>query len=479
MLLSLEEAYFSLAALLLLSIATIGLCKSETRQPESYAEFLYTGKTLLHSIVSSAGAVFSVTYLLGAVIIYATIYRAWTFVMAGGVAVASLVVISRIVRLASAELPPERLEARDRNLLLSFMENRLSRSNYETFTQILSLAFLLLLVEELAISRLVLQSLIPGIGLMSSVLLFIIVAVIFSYIYIGGFRALLNSDLVQGVVLVAFLLVLLFFVSGAQGSVLTLAKGARVSGSELLLGNFFWMIYGTSFFIMSVDLFARMNFKVPKDTAVRMRQSFVGISMLLLFVIVSIGILFGLALSPDLGEFQTASGYYTSIVTFFTTSDAVQVKIIFLVALFCMIFTTIDTLLLAVMQIGFCQPGIGSRRDDISTILVLAVAISVFVDSDAVCAFGIFVGSILILPCSQVLPELYPIFPFARIKRHQYLWVSLASATLAFVVSYDALAQNFTYHYLIPAMVVLSLFVGLALWGLLERLRPNENQNRF
>lgn len=446
-----QTVYFALAALLLLSIATISLCKAERSPIETYSEFLFSGKTFFHSLVSSAGAIFSVTYLLGATFIYSTVYRAWTFVMAVVGIILAFVVIRRVIKTALRELEAEVALGRRENLLLAFMRLRLPERNFRVFRNLLTLAFFLLLVEEVVVSRLILRTILPGAEPVADGFLFVIICVVLAYLYTGGFRAVLTSDLIQALVLAVFLTMLGISVASRSDTLPDLVIPPITALSHLASAVLLWTVYGVCFLVMAVDLFSRLNFRLhtgsPEDLLVR----FSGLSLLLVFIIIAVGSAFGLAMAPDLGATST-SNYFESMVTLFVGSGAEQVRVMFLVALFCMIFTTIDTLLITTMQVRSYTRGFGSRRTDIPSVLLMAVAAAIVIPGEAAPAFGIYVGSILILPASQLLQELYPQAKFSFASDHRFLWAALGGATLLCLVMHEELIGDFSIQHVIPGL---------------------------
>lgn len=455
-----DTAYFGLGCLLVLSIATITLCKRDGPAPKTYAEFLFTGKTFVFSVVSSAGAAFSVTYFLGATFIYASILRVWCVPIL--VAIALLVIggASRVVIVATRELGAEKVGCGDQNLLLALMQRRLQPRNFHVFVQLLFLAFFLLLVEELSISRVILNAIFPGMPFLASTLLFTIVAVILTYVYIGGFRAVLTADWVQFSVLVVFLALLLFLVSVRGHPLVVLAIPHGLAPTTIIGAIVLWTVYGTAFLVMAVDLYARLNFSAPAGILLSMRLRLVLISIALVFAVVLIGVVFAIALAPEIGRVVTPTRYYRSISALFAATPLSHVA--FLVAVFCMIFTTVNTLLITTAQIGFYKKGFGGRRPEFSRIVVLATFFSVVVDADAVCAFGIFVGSLLLLPLLQLLPEL--VGHSDRQRDDRYLWLGAVFSASVFIALYPWIGLDFEFHFLIPGLVLGMTLLSRMLW---------------
>jgi hypothetical protein len=456
-----DSAYFGLGCLLLLSIATITLCRRDGPAPTRYAEFLFTGKTFVFSVISSAGAAFSVTYFLGATFIYASILRVWCVPILIAIAVLVIAGARRIVTVAASELRDPAFENSDQNLLLALMQRRLQPRNFSVFVQLLFVSSFLLLVEELSISRVILNSLFPDLPILASTLLFTIVAVILAYVYIGGFRAVLTADWVQFSVLVAFLGLLLFFVSARGHPLAVLAVPRNLTRSTIIGASVLWTVYGATFLLLAVDLYSRMNFSAPANVLLVMRLRLVTISISLVFVVVLIGVVFAISLSPEIGRVLTPTQYYSSLSALFATTPLSHVA--FLVAVFCMIFTTVNTLLITTAQIGFYKKGFGSTRPDFSRILVVATFISVFVDADAVCAFGILVGSLLVLPLFQVLPELFG-EPGRRQRDDRYLWLGAVLSVAAFIAAYPRIGLRFQLHFLIPGGVLGMTLLSRLIW---------------
>ncbi len=445
-----DTAYFALAFLLLLSIVTMTQCKRNGPTAKSYPEFLFRGRTFAVSLASSAGAAFSVTYFLGATFIYASILRAWTIPILVAVAISAVLFLRRIITCASNEQVAAEAADAYENLLLRLMRNRLDKRNFKIFCDLLFGCFLLLLVEELSISRVVLDSLMPGMPFVTAVLLFIIVGVILAYLYIGGFRAVLTADWIQLFVMLAFLALLLYFVATRRRVLSSLMMSPKLPSFTIVGATLLWTIYATTFLVMAVDLFSRMNFASPGELAVTMRLRFATISIVLVFLIVILGIGFAIAVSPEIGAIATPEQYYLTLHRIFAAVPLYHVA--FLIAVFCMIFTTVNTLIVTVAQIGYYRGGFGAQRRDFSRVLALAVLPSVIMPSDAVCAFGIFVGSLLFLPCVQVLREVFR--RRAAPCDDRFLWLALLLSVGGFVFLYPLVETDFEHQFLIPGMVV-------------------------
>lgn len=330
--------FLALAGLLLLSIATISLCKQDAKRFDDTSEFLFEGKTAVHSFVSSVGAVFSVTYFFGATFIYASIYNLWTLVIAALVFGVAFLLFRALLRRIAQRFPTALLESQRCNLLLELLRQA-DPKGFPRFARLLFLTYYLLLVEELAISRVVISQVFPGEVILQALLLFVIAAVILAYLYIGGFRAVLNSDLVQGFVLLAFVTTLLFYVFAVDLGEAAPSFATPLGPGHLALSIGLWAVYGLTWLLVSVDFFARLNFEDRRTTWLESRYRLTKAALAGTFVVLAIGIVFAYLASPQLGEFRSANDYYQGAVSFFGSSTHPPVVVIFLISIFCMIFT--------------------------------------------------------------------------------------------------------------------------------------------
>lgn len=473
----LTTAFLAVGLLLVLSIITISLCRRDVRKFTSYAEFLFSGKLFQHSVASNIGAIFSVTYFFGATFIYATIYNQWTIVMAGiCLLLASFVVIS-IVRTISADLPSLHDDQASKNGLLSWLELKLSKGNFRRLMRLYQGAYILLLVEELAISRVILTSIFPNQPLVSALVLTLIIIVMISYLYFGGFRAVLNSDLTQGAIVTVFVIILIFYTYSLGHIENIFVEPITIKIIPLSLGLIGWVIYGFAWIVCGVDFYSRLNIRsnVKNKSAYKIRKNLTVVSLLGTFLVISVGILFAYSVSSELGTFTSPVEYFQSAVSFFMHADHVVIRAIFLVSIFCMIFTTIDTLILTFMQVSWHAKSKRVTRKNVLTIIILALVVSALMPSNSVCAVGILIGSIMIPIMFVLMPIIFPNYLKWLPSNNTYAFVAGGISVVPFILNYNLLESHFEWQFTIP----LGVFVITLVCGLVAKFieKPHQKTN--
>ena len=174
--------------------------------------------------------------------------------------------------------------------------------------------------------------------------------------------------------------------------------------------------------------------------------------------------------SGDIGPILSPSQYTKAAIGLFIADHNPWVTVIFLVGLFCMIFTTLDTLLLTVLQLGF---HIGSRivrRKYLSVLLLCSIIFSTQIPSDGVSAIGVFVASLLIIPFSAILRDVVPLSLKLLPDSNSYFLPSIALSLVGFVLAYDKIETDFSRHHLIPGIVLASVLISLSGFGLVKAL---------
>jgi len=432
MTLTLRELLGLSAAGILLALSMLSVYYSyRTRSPYAgEASHLFNALGRGQSLASNTGAVFSVTYFFGATFIYGAVFRSWVavvglliFLIAGPLMFA----ITRRLHAANLLTSPDA-----GNPLLALLKQGIARpEDFQDIVRLYSLIYFGLLVEELAVSRLVLYTLLGNAGVVA-LFLILLTFVVSRYLHLGGFRAVLAADTVQMTVLVIFMIALLIVtVSGSvhPGRLLsdfapqTLLNGFNLAGAVL---------FGTAWFLAAIDFYARLRFETHNKTAATYR-GFVVASLVSICVVLMVGAFFGAFLSAQL-TLRSPSSYALEAVAFFMSQHAI-VSCIFVAAVFAMIFTTIDTLLLIVLQVGFHQEPPRFRRSTLSTIVLIAIILSTQMDFDSVSAIGIFIGSLLLLPALALCRAVWPAaFRWLPEQPRYLLWATfLAIAGFAFV----------------------------------------------
>src|SRR5258708_14498837 len=220
--------------------------------------------------------------------------------------------------------------------------------------------------------------LLPSHPAVSALALGLICTVVITYLSLGGFRAILNSDLVQMTVIGGFLLALIFLMAKSHGLPNQLTLPTRRRGVLLIVSAFpMALCLGVSWFVASVDFFSRLNFMPSRIVGnVRQKQLFAVVSLVCIFIVITIGIFYGMQLRSILPAVQSPSLYTEAMIAHFLGLGRPVISAIFVVSIFCMLFTTVDTLLLTVVQVDSYRlsPTIGKTR--IAIAMLVAVGLS-------------------------------------------------------------------------------------------------------
>ena len=330
--------------------------------------------------------------------------------------------------------------------------------------RIYAIVYFLLLVEELAVSRLVLSKLLPGHPALSTMALGLICIVIFIYLKLGGFRAVLNSDLVQMAVIATFVLSMVYLMAKARAlpdlPAPTLSQANEV-GSIMAIPLI--VLFGICWFFGSVDFYSRLNFMSRQlPSSILQRQRFAVVSLISIFVVISIGALFGMHLRLALPSPASISTFTESVIGYFLTQGRALISGVFVVSIFCMIFTTIDTLLLTLIQVDSYRSSRWFGRESLAKLLLVAVGLSCLIEFDLVSAFGIFAGSLMILPALGIASALQRTAPRLLPSLVPLEWALFASL-LIFVSFIPLIKANFQLHHLLPSVAVFATTVAIAI----------------
>ncbi len=466
-LISADLSLFTIIVLLILSIITIYYLKHDEFVVNNYTEYLFHGHKFLFNLSSNLGAIFSVTYFFGATVIYSAIYGYWLLVIGGFSFAISYLFYNKII--TEAEKFENRINMKG-NIFLSILMKRLTQTEFRKIIFILLLIYFGLLIEELAVTRLIISTIFPISPFLTTSILFIIVFIIFIYLYFGGFRAVINSDFVQSFVLIFFLIMLVYFIAfdsnPNQFETLTTTDIGVNKIFALLTWGLFFIAWQTSL----IDFYSRLNINGKAKLLTNTRKNLTLISFILLFTIMSIGILFGTKIATLVYAVDNPIDYTNAVIKFFLSSNSMVVKAIFLISLFSMIFTTIDTLLITLLQIGSFQKTIPINRKHLSLIILIASFISMILDLNSVCAFGIYVGSLMILIFIVSLQKF--VLHKINILPHKltYNYFVLALSLVLFLIFYKEYESNFSKQFYIPLIVLISTLVFIAVFKIYYRL---------
>ena len=458
--------FLAVFALLVLSALTIDFCRRDKvayfRGTRSY---LFRGKTLAYSLAGNIGAIFSTTYFFGAVVIYAQTLNTWSLIPLTLACVGSYLLYVQLLSRMEHSLDPVTLAGQTDNILLAFLQEKYKGKpgHFSGLVNLYALIYLGLLTEELAVSKAVLKSMLPDQPITASLLLLVLCLVVLLYLYIGGFRAVLISDHVQVIVLASFVFMLSYYtVMGDQKSE-ALDFSIQMSPMILTSNIVTVVILGISWFIASLDFSARLNFDELKcENHILQRSLLLKLSMVSILVTLVVGVLFALATRHSLQPGQLPSEYLRDLTRVLLLESPRGFKLIFLVSVYSMIFTTIDTLLAALLQLGFYTQHKLIDRQNLAQVLLVVALLAFTLDEESLYVFGITVASLMVLPALAILRAIYPHQVRFLPGGPLYLWASLGGVTLLYICFASKLREHFAYQFLIPAIpMILALVLGM------------------
>lgn len=437
--------FLALAVLLGLSYLTIKYAGESGTAFRSYGAYLFGARGRRQSLGSNVGAVFSVTYFFGATFIYGMVFGAWIRI----VTVLVYVAVTLLAIYVTSRIDTGSARTADSNLLLEFFAKNLETEDCHKVIRIFTVIYFALLVEELAVSRLVLHALTRQ-PVAVAFLLTTTCFVIYSYLYLGGFRAVVTADTVQVLVLVLFLLMLVILTREYTTPSELLFRHLDGQKPIAMLNLVGAGVFGISWFMPAVDFYSRLNF--IGRTKGRATTEFIVTSFATTGIVMLIGALFGDCLATHLAV-TSPSDYVIKAIRFFI-DESPLVAFVFMAGLFSMIFTTIDTLLLLNLQVGYYQRRRWFRRENLLNILLAAMVISCAMSFDATSAIGIFIGSCMVFPSvalSRLLwPKLFRFLPHSP----TYLIVAMILSTLVFVRYFFEIQNRFDRHFLLTILTL-------------------------
>lgn len=466
-----DDPRFLLALLILLflSIITIEYCSRTHQKFRSPDDHLFHGASRLHSFASYIGSLFSVTYFFGATVIYGNIFGTWLLLACLLVLVISWLLIRRILILA-VRTAPSAQSGLPKNILLDLFKSRLPQVDFNGIARLYLVIYFGLLVEELAVARLLLTSLFPDLPALVAAILGTIVLCVALYLYVGGFRAVLQSDLVQLALLAPFLCIMLVLILKSDGDTEILKFSLEMEPTVAIVALVFSSWFGVAWFVSSVDIFARFNFEVSGRPLLADRLQLARLAFLGLAVLLVIGAVFGRHVDSFMPSIETPMAYFEASTSYFIQGESELIAVITLLSLYSMIFTTVDALLLNLLQVGRYRESALWSRGGILRILVAAVFLSCPLPLNSLGAVGIFFGALLLLPFMALIKILWPRANWLFPQRLQYLSVAAVIASLVLMVKFEFFSLPFEHQLLIPGMILGVTFACQLGALLLERL---------
>lgn len=450
--------FLGVATLLALSIYTIVSCRAQiTRPPTSDRVFLFQGLTQRYSLAGTMGAAFSLTYY-GATTIFGHLYRGW-FILLLLVAFPICLALARcIIHRAHQTLPSP--PSTTSHLLFDFLRHRIGKDNLRYLATVYTLIYFGLLVEELAVSRLVISLAFPGHPIVTALLLATLCLVILVYLTWGGFKALLIADFEQIKLLLPFLLAICFLVYRTLGDVSPLPPFQLETRLHVLTLPLSLLLF-VAWIIAAVDFYSRLNFETHQKREgllLVQHKTFAAVSLVLLFIVFLSGGLFGAALPESFSSVETPSGLTRSGIAHAMANGSPITLVIFFASLFCMIFTTVNTLLFTLLQVGYFQPKSPFSPARLSRTLLFAVLLSCAVPADSMSCIGMFVSALMLIPFSIIVSQMNKSLVNILPRRYAFLLWALVLATIVFALLYREL-EHYSQHFWLSAIVGSSLLV--------------------
>lgn len=470
----LTPVLLGLAALLLLSLYTLAQCFSQRasiRDPE--ASFLFGALARRHSLASAVGSTFSITYL-GAATIWGHLYRGW-FLIYLLVAFAIIAATARfIIRLAHRELNARGIDNPD-NVLLEFLRFRLSPRIFTAVLKIYALIYFLLLVEELAVGRVVLRAIFPSFPAIAAAILATILIVVATYLQWGGFRGVLLADFEQLKILLPFLVVLgaLIFKNLSEGEPQTSIPATE--GAAGIAAFPLGLLLFTAWLAGSVDFYSRLNYRKQSSDAERENRQFATIAVGLLCVAFALAGALGALMPGDFGADRSPTGFVNQGIRIVANQSTRAASFVFFAGVFWMLFTTLSNLAITFLQVRqyLHRP---YRKGTVSRLLLLAAVLSCLAWPNSVSAFGVFVGALLVIPLVSIATALFD--PLARWAPRLTPYPTIAGtlAIIFFVYRYRDFEGNYYTHTSLPLLVLASTAIAV-LFGVVWERRAKETKS--
>jgi Na+/pantothenate symporter len=464
----LDTIFLSVFLLLLLALATVEACRrAHVAAYDDEEAFLFRGRQPVHALASNIGATFSLTYFFGAVVIYAQLFETWMIVAFAVTFFVVAMLYRKALKIIECELPSDAWSGQRGNLLLEMLKRRYAPAAFDSVCSLFLVIYVAFLAEELAVSRLVFSALVSN-PLVVAFLLSVVCLIIVIYLSYGGFRAVLTADYIQGAVLCAFFLMLAIIVV-ERGKLDNLVHFPTTNITISFANLGMMMILAFAWFLAGVDYFSRFNFesRSPREIA-KTRASLANITASLLFVCFSLGILFSQAIGAEVSTTVAPSKYVSLLIGFFLTKTPPIYRVVFIVSLHCMVFTTVNTILMTVLQVSAYKVRNPLNRARVLPIILVAALGSVVIEGDHVHTIGIFIVSLLMLPAFPAAKGLFPRLAWWVPGSATYLWWALGGSVLLFAAAEPKIASRFEYHFLIPAIPTGMAAIGIGLTQVID-----------
>jgi hypothetical protein len=173
-------------------------------------------------------------------------------------------------------------------------------------------------------------------------------------------------------------------------------------------------------------------------------------------------------------QVDRATTYARRAVDFFLQRPPL-ITVIFIAGIFSMIFTTIDTLMLVNLQVGYYQERRWFRRETLLNVVVASILLSTRLSLDATSLSGIFIGSLFVFPSLAIARQFWPRAMAWLPDSPRYLLVSLAAATLVFLILAPQFVSKFDRHFYCALLTLASAVAFGIPWRAWQLLRKVNN----
>jgi len=283
-----------------------------------------------------------------------------------------------------------------------------------------------------------------------------------TYIRWGGFKAVLIADYEQLKLLAPFVLALLFLIfrrhTGSSTSDFDLLRIRATFGLD---GAVLAPIFGVAWIVTSVDFYSRLNFPIRPPVNPQ-RKAFITIAMALTAIVFCVGAFYGLSMPAAVWRIHRPAEFTQAIVRWSLDGGSRATAIVMFASVFCMIFTTLNTLVITLLQVGRYRISKFPRLDNIHRILLSAIVASCALWPNSVSVIGVFIGSLLILPALAVFATLSDRVRAWLPRNFGFVWPALGAAVIGIVLVYPFAIDYERMHWATGVVVIAAVLFATA-----------------
>jgi len=304
--------------------------------------------------------------------------------------------------------------------------------------------------------------------------------VILRYLNWGGFKAILIAYYEQLKLLCPFILAVAFLIyrnprlTASSRGLFQPRVSADPSAFPLAL------ILLVSWIVAGVDFYSRLNFQPSgDDEVVRQRKAFATLALSVTSGVFVVGALFGMSLPAKFSLIQSPIEFTKAGMNYTLMGGSKATSVIFFASLFCMIFTTLNTLGFTLFQLGFYRSSKSPHIKDIHRIFLWAVFLSCLMWPNSVSAFGLFIAALMFIPLFAILACIYPHVQAIVPKSFSFSVAALGMAIALFVLLYRNIETTYSSHHLLAGIVAGSTLlcaVAGKIFELFEKNRRKANE---